>query len=242
MAIKFFLLSTVILLTFVEETESICISRRTEWGEFGAFFTDPLCDVWCRIRVSLVFSYLFLPITFYGFSFSFRLAERANAEKTGRFVGRTTLDVCAKSATEMTTELLCIQAMIVTIGREPTLMMALTVTQTRTDTTMTTPETRILAQTNTRTKEAKTTCTLANLVMTITTTTTTSTPTKIVIFFCIKHVSFQSPPKKYESKLFCWTCQCETTNTTHNTNTLRHELCPRSFRGVPHPVSANNNC
>lgn len=30
---------------------SVCLTRRTDWGQLGAIFTNPVCDVWCRIRV-----------------------------------------------------------------------------------------------------------------------------------------------------------------------------------------------
>ncbi|CAB07627.1 AntiBacterial Factor related [Caenorhabditis elegans] len=29
---------------------SVCLTRRTDWGQLGAIFTNPVCDVWCRIR------------------------------------------------------------------------------------------------------------------------------------------------------------------------------------------------
>ncbi|CAA90673.1 AntiBacterial Factor related [Caenorhabditis elegans] len=47
---NFLLLSACIIFLIPEKSESICVTRRTDWGQFGSFFTDPLCDVWCRIR------------------------------------------------------------------------------------------------------------------------------------------------------------------------------------------------
>ncbi|CAI2356233.1 unnamed protein product [Caenorhabditis sp. 36 PRJEB53466] len=46
----YFLLLALIASIIPQESESVCVSRQTDWGQFGSFFTDPLCDVWCRIR------------------------------------------------------------------------------------------------------------------------------------------------------------------------------------------------
>ncbi|KAF1748482.1 hypothetical protein GCK72_024949 [Caenorhabditis remanei] len=43
-------LATAILFIIPENSESVCVTKRTDWGQFGSFFTDPLCDVWCRMR------------------------------------------------------------------------------------------------------------------------------------------------------------------------------------------------
>ncbi|CAP21591.1 Protein CBR-ABF-5 [Caenorhabditis briggsae] len=43
-------LCTVILFIIPDNSESVCVTKRTDWGQFGSFFTDPLCDVWCRMR------------------------------------------------------------------------------------------------------------------------------------------------------------------------------------------------
>ncbi|CAL2050796.1 hypothetical protein CAEBREN_14150 [Caenorhabditis brenneri] len=48
----YYLLFSTVLLAFIpDNAESICISRRTDWGQFGSLFTDPLCDAWCRMRI-----------------------------------------------------------------------------------------------------------------------------------------------------------------------------------------------